>query len=652
MDTKSDRPGSEIAAYIRKIDSTGVATWVLGFGLVSWLGLRGGGFDVLVFERIGVFAWWIILAGLCLAVLPARRLSKLAWVTVVLLAAFVLWTALSLSWSDSPDKTMTEVARVATYLGVFLLAVFARSSRSARRMTSAVAAAIVLIATVALLSRLHPSWFPEAADTGKVLVEVANRLSYPIGYWNGLGALIAIGLTLLLNSASTARTSVMRSAGTAFLPVLLLTLYFTLSRGSFLACVLALVIYFVLVPDRLPKAMTMLAGAIGGGILIGVASQQSALADGLLNSTARDQGTTLLVVTIVVVLATGAAHFATSRLLTGKPRPDWTQPGRRQTLAFVAGGLATLLLIFVATGLAGKTVDSWNDFKSADGLSDSTSRLTSASGNGRYQYWSSAVDEMESEPLTGTGSGSFEFWWAENGDRPGFIRDAHSLYFQTLGELGIVGLGLLAAFLIAILDGGVRATLRASSRRRPQLAASVAGSTAFCVSAAFDWVWQVPVLPVTLLLLASVLITTENRGTGTGTAGSAYSWPPRIAMAAGSLLAIVAISIPLASATQIEQSQTEFRSGDFQAALESAVKADDAEQSAAAPNLQLALVLERTGDLEAAVAQARQATSDEPVNWRNWLVRSRLEARNGEVEASVRSYRRALRLNHNSAIFE
>lgn len=637
MNNKPDRAGRASPARFRDFDVAALATWLLGFGLVSWLGLSGGGFDAQLIERTGVYTWWIIFAGLCMALLPARRLGTLAWLTLGLLAAFTLWTALSLSWTGSPDKTSVELARVATYLGVFGLAIFARSSRSARRMTSAVAAAIVLIATVALVSRLHPAWFPEAAETGKVLVDEAKRLSYPIGYWNGLGALLAIGLSLLLNTASTAESVVARSVSTAGIPVLLLTLYFTLSRGSFLAVGLGLAAYFVLVPDRIPKFATLLAGAIGGAVLICIASQKTDLADGLLNSAAQNQGTTVLILTIIVVVLTGAIHSGVSKLLARRPRPAWSKLSRVQTLVGVGGTAAVLLVALLALGAPVKVSDSWTDFKSAESVSDSTTRLESASGNGRYQYWSAAINEMKTRPLTGTGAGTFEYWWGEHGDRPGFIRDTHSLYFQTLGELGIIGLLLLAALLLTILIGGARATIQASVRRRPQLAAAAAGCLTFCISAAFDWIWQVPVLPLTMLLLASVLVTAETHQSRKE--GSPYSWPPRIAMSAGCLVAIVAISIPLASGIWIEQSQSEFRSGDSQTALNYASKADSAQPAAAEPNLQMALLLEQMGDLEAARHQARRATEDEPVNWRNWLVLSRIEAKSGRVDDSVTHFR-------------
>ena len=62
--------------------------------------------------------------------------------------------------------------------------------------------------------------------------------------------------------------------------------------------------------------------------------------------------------------------------------------------------------------------------------------LASISGNGRWQMWMSAIDAAQEDPLRGLGAGSYESWWLEHGQIQGFVQNAHSLYFETLAELG------------------------------------------------------------------------------------------------------------------------------------------------------------------------------------------------------------------------
>ena len=117
------------------------------------------------------------------------------------------------------------------------------------------------------------------------------------------------------------------------------------------------------------------------------------------------------------------------------------------------------------------------------------------------QVLNSALDANASAPLTGIGPGTFEFWWARNGDLYSFARDAHSLVLETLAELGIIGLILIVSFIAVVLGGG------SSSR---EISRSTCGQArggdrlvlAFIVAAAVDWIWELPALPVAFLLLA------------------------------------------------------------------------------------------------------------------------------------------------------
>lgn len=635
--------------HLGLVDFDAVVAWLLGFAVVAWLGLNGGGFDALEHQRFGVCIWLLILAGLCLSLIPTRRLGGVAWLSIGLFGLFAIWTGFSLIWTGSPDKTGSELARVATYLGIFVLAIFSGSGRAGRFLTSGVAAAIVLIATIALLSKLHPAWFPEAGVTGEMLPKEARRLAYPIGYWNGLGALVAIGLPLLLNLAASARTTLVRTASAACLPVLILTLYFTLSRGGFLAAAIAICVYFVLVPSRFPKFLTLLLGLGGGGVLITASHGNHELSEGLLVPAARDQGNEILLLTIIVVFAVAAAQALV--IYTGRKHraPTWLKFNRRRTLAFVGVALTTVLVLAAVSGAPSKVGESWTDFKSAEGLRDSADRLESASGNGRYQYWSAAVREFESEPFVGTGAGTFEYWWATTGDRPGFVRDAHSLYFQTLGELGILGAAVLVLFILVIVASGLRMLAKIDVARRMPLAAAMAGVSAFIVVGAFDWIWQIPVLPAVFLLLGAILVPVGARQTHGPVQGG---WRATLGLGFAATAAIVAIAIPLTSAAFIDKSQNEVRVGNLNQALRYARNAGDVFPAAAAPNLQQALILERLGNLRAAEVEAKKAIKDEPVNWRNWLVLSRIQASLGQVHDSVASYREASRLNHLSPIFD
>jgi tetratricopeptide (TPR) repeat protein len=161
--------------------------------------------------------------------------------------------------------------------------------------------------------------------------------------------------------------------------------------------------------------------------------------------------------------------------------------------------------------------------------------------------------------------------------------------------------------------------------------------------------WQIPVLPVAMLLLAAVLVSAGPRPQGER---RPFPLPLRAAVALVSLAAIVAIAVPLASTSLVRQSQEAAQAGDLQAALEKARSAQNVQPAAATPRLQQALVLEALGELPQAAAAARAASERESTNWRTWLVLSRIEAERGRAAASLRAYRRGRELNPRSRLFE
>ncbi len=637
-----------VLSFAGKVDWDAVWTWLLGFGLVVYLGLKGGGYDPLVHDRVGIAVWWLVLAGVAIGAFPRRRLGMLAWCALALFAAFAVWTALSLGWTDSADKTAADTARIATYLGVLALALLTRGSKRTRRMVAAVAAGIAFVALVGLLSRLHPAWFPDAEQTSRFLTDSRNRLSYPLNYWNGMAGLIAIGLPLMLQVATNARSTLAKSLAAGVLPALALATFYTLSRGGTAAALIALAAFMALTHDRLPKLLTLLLAGCGSAILIAAAAQRDALQNGLLNEAARHQGNEMLAMTIVVCGGVALVQVGISVALANGMRPDWAHLSRRRSLQIAAGCALVAVVAAVGIGAPGRASHAWNDFKAPEGISGhDAGRLESFNGNHRYQLWSAALDEEQTRPLAGTGAGTFEYWWAEHATGPGFVRDTHSLYMQTLGELGIVGLLLVVGFLGTVLVAGARVTVRASKQARPQLAAALAGCIAFCVSAAFDWMWQLPAIAIAVLLLASALVGAgERSGSGGG-----LRMPLRLACGGAALAAIVAIALPLASATELRQSQAETRAGDLGAALTSARTAQNVAPGTAMPRLQEALVLEAQGGLVAAREAAVAATGKEAVNWRNWLVLSRIEAELGRAAPAVRDYRKARSLNPESALF-
>ena len=625
--------------------------WVLPFALVVYLGLKGGGYDELVYGQVGIIVWWIVALGAALAILPVARIGAAGWVGFGLLGAFAVWTALGVGWSSSAERSVAELGRVATYLGIFAIALATQGQDRLRRVTNAVGAAITVAAVIALLSRMHPGWFSGAGQTAQFLAGAESRLSYPLNYWNGLAALVALGVPLVLITASSARSVLGRALAMAALPALALTALYTFSRGGAIEISIALIVLFLLHPRRLELLPNALLAAAGSAIVIVAATQRDALENGLGTAAAHSQGNEMLAIALVVCAGVGLVQVALVLTARHLVRARLVVP-RRPAVAAFAATLLVAVVAAIAAGLPGYLSDRWHDFKSPVAPSATgVQRFDSFSGSGRYQNWRAAVDASKTDPLIGIGPGTYEYYWAQHRDVSISVVNAHSLYLETLGELGIIGLLIILGVVGAPLAVGTAKALRARSDpdRAALFAGAAAASAAFAVAAAIDWVWQLPAIVAAFLFVSAAVLTGGVRRTAPR-AGSAIA--PRIVLVVAALASLVAVGIPLAGAQAIRASQAEVRSNDLGAALSDARTAHSVEPYGASASLQEALVLELQGRLAPAVAAASRATQEASTNWQAWVVLSRLEAENGDAKAALAAYREARTLNPKSTLFQ
>ncbi len=649
------------------MDGAAISTWALAGALVLYLGLDGGGYDIIVRNQVGIVLWWIVLVGAAWGVLPAARLARLAWAAVVLFGAFVAWTALASTWSLSSERSLQELSRVVCYLGVLLLAlaIHRDRERAVRHTVTAVGAAVVVIAGFALVSRLFPNSFPTSHVTAQFLGGSEGRLGWPLNYWNGLAALVALGLPLLLSIATSARTVPGQAAAAAAIPVLALCGYLTFSRGGAIACAVAVLAFVMLAPERFWKLATGLVAGAGSAIVIAAAAHRSAVVHGLTNHAAAVQGRQVLVAIVLVCagVAVGQIAFGLAALYGTLPRL-LRVPRRRAQMLFAAG-VVVALVAALAAGAPSRLSRAWTDFKRPSGISqaDLAGRFGSLSGEGRYYYWKVAIEATSDKRLTGSGPGTFQLLWQPRAPFYSPIINAHSLYIETLAEVGIIGLALLAGFLLVVVGAALRLVARTTSDARAQAAGATAALLAFMVSASFDWVWQVAALPAAFLLLAAAVLAPSSgcrsarvdaaggAASGRGPGGAGRRQIVGLGLITVALACLVAIAFPLETAVSVRQSQAAVRADDTSLALSDALSAVRLEPGAGSAHLQVALVLELEHDYKAALAAARRASADESQNWSNWLVLSRLEAETGHAKASLGDYRRARSLDPRSPLF-
>jgi O-antigen ligase len=477
-----------------------------------------------------------------------------------------------------------------------------------------------------------------------------NRLSYPVNYWNGLAILVGTAFPLLLRAATAERRAWLRALALAPFPALTAVIYLASSRGGAATALAGVAVFLLLAGRRLASVAATLVAGLGviGAVTVLVARHE--LADGAIGSAAASgQGHSAALLLALLGLGCAVAYGAWCVVEPRKP----IRMHRATVAALVVAGLGLLTVGFVSA----HPVQRLNDFKqlpSEDKVtaSDFTkAHLLSANGSGRWQLWASAVDEWKTKPLTGQGAGSYESWWAQHGSLRKFVRSAHSLYLEMLGELGVIGFALLMTAFGAGFVAAARRALRADLHERTTIAAVLGALVAFMVGAGIDWMWELTVVSLVGIVCLALLV-----GPASDVAGSRAVVPrlrvaPRAAIAGLCVLAISLEAILLLSNMRLEQSQSAAARGDVDAARSAAVDAKSIQPWASSPYLQLALLAEQARDLPAARTNIGQALDRDARDWRLWLVSARIETEAGNISKARRDLRRARTLNPRSPLF-
>jgi len=400
-------------------------------------------------------------------------ISRAETAFVALLAGVVAWTALSSAWSGSASQSLREAERATVYAaGVAALVLVA--GRTTAAIAGGLLAAIVAVSGTALVERLLG-----VADTA-----YDHRLTGTLTYANALGLLAAVGILLGVAVALCAGHPAVRAAAGATLVVDAATLYLTFSRGSWLALFAGIATGVAASRRFAPVATLTLVPAAA----VAVCARSRGLAAG-----APDRRMLLLLAALVTLSALVAA---------ARPRPRVHRLAAALALAALAAGLA----VAVARGVPARLYSSFGERPPAaaagtrHAVADPRTRLLDAHGSDRLELWRAAFDDFRAHPFGGSGAGTFGLYWTRHRPQPVTVRDAHSLYLESLAELGVPGFALVVAALALPLVAGIR------SRRRPWVPFVLGAYVAYLVHTGIDWDWELPAVTLAGLFCGVALL--------------------------------------------------------------------------------------------------------------------------------------------------
>jgi hypothetical protein len=447
----------------------------------------------------GLLAWLTVVVGVLAGapLLPRYRGSRLALAGLAGLAA---WTLLSMLWAPLVGNAYHAGQIAMLYLGTLLAAtMLLRGEATQRLVEPALAAGALIVIGYGLSERLLPGVLHFARS-----VSAEGRLEQPLTYWNAMGELAALGFVISARLAGDrSRAAGLRASAAAAAVPLGMGLYISFSRGALFACVAGLITLVVVAPRREQLGATLRVvaagtlGALSAAFFPGVASLQGSL------STRESQGAIVLALALVLcALAAVAQYVLGRRERQGElALPAWTP--------LVAAGV-------IAAGLAlAIVVGAHETSGTAQPLPGGATRLTSLQSN-RYDYWSVALRAFASQPVRGVGGGGWSVEWLRYRHVDEGAQDAHSLELQTLAELGVVGLALLAMFLAGVLWAAKQALAVGALAAGP-----VAGVVTYLAHSPLDWDWQMPAVTLpALALMGALLVLAAWPGEPPGTGAS------------------------------------------------------------------------------------------------------------------------------------
>jgi O-Antigen ligase len=408
---------------------------------------------------------------------------------------------------------------------------------------------------------------------------------------------------------------VVRVLAAAVCPVMVATAYLTFSRGGMLGGLIGVVL--VLLAGRPAGLVTGMVPAAGASVVVLLSALDKDVLGSAEFASAAGVAEGHELAGLIGLAGAGAAALRAALLPVDARVVRFHErraPLRtRYAVAGWAAAAAAVAGVLVVVGAPGFIERQYDGFVQGNitVAENQRLRLLNPGNNGRLYHWRVAYDRFRAEPLHGDGAGTYETAWDRY--RPtGFnVLDAHSLYVEVMGELGLVGLTLLLVALLTILFGFLR--LARGSERGPPAALFAAG-TIWALHAGIDWDWELTATGAWLFAAGGICLAAPVGATRLRAPGRVT----RIVLALGCLVLALTPFQVLRSQAALDDAVAAFDARDCRRTIDSALASLSATRSRPEPYLLLGYCDTRLGLHDLAVRNMELATERDPQSWAAW----------------------------------
>ena len=549
---------TELTPSRRGTTAAGLVTIGLLLAITLSLVFQGGAYGpstwLPLMVAVGALALTLALAG------PAVSSSRLQKALLAIFALQAVWTAASVLWAGSQANAWEEANRTLFYLVIICLA-FVAIRWSDVLGLKALALAVALTAAVAGVSVL----ITLAVSSDASALFLADRLNWPITYFNGLAALLMMGFWLVLGMANGARciakakvdlqadADLQAKAGPSpsaddtedtqervvsrvawrrsqsvagerfprWTQPLLVVLAVVLvevallpqSRGALWTFFLVVPFFLILSPHRF-RALVDLALVAAPVVLFwdDLNAPYMALSGGTSLSDAIFTFLMAVGYSVAIVLGIWALTWLVEHRVG---------PLRRKATVWISVGLASLAIFGAAAtivyadvrtgGLDDYLTDRWQEVTNDSSPSgEGSTRFSGVGLNGRWRTWQIAAEAFENNPALGLGAQNFEDYFYQHRPAAFNLRQPHSQPMQLLAELGLPGALLWLAFIAVVLVRAAVVRFRSTEwSRQVVLAAMTAATLSWFIHSSADWLWQLAGVTLPAMMLLGGLIAAD-----------------------------------------------------------------------------------------------------------------------------------------------